>query len=88
MIVQYHGTDSEYYVLWLPYTDGALGYGEWTVNEIYINGNPEEFDPDILNPGEIIEIETKLSPPVAANTTNLIVASTPNGIPASISFIR
>ena len=91
VIVQYYDTDINYYTKWLPYTDGTPGNNEWTKEGIYLdtdNETAEVFEPAILNPGEKIQIEAKLNPYVGESTTNLVVISTPNGIPASISFSR
>ncbi len=88
VIVQYYRASGKYYVEWLPYTEGILGNNEWQKAGIYLNGEPEAFEPDILNPGEEIRIMAKLSPPVGPDTTNSVVVSTPNGISASASFVR
>ena len=91
VIVQYYDGDITYYTKWLPYTDEPLGNNEWTKEGIYLdteNETAEVFEPAILNPGEKIQIKAKLNPYVGEDTTNLVVISTPNGIPASISFSR
>ncbi len=94
VIVQYYDGSSSYYVKWLPYTGGSLGNNEWTVKGIYLdytssdNNTPEAFETDILNPGEEMVIRAQLNPPVGVGTTNLVVISTPSGIPASVSFSR
>ena len=86
VIVQYYDGSANYYTKWLPYTDGALGDDEWTVQGIYLEGAAEAFEPNVVNPGETIRIEAKLNPVVGTDTTNLVVVSTPNGIPATTSF--
>jgi len=86
VIVHYYDDGGSYYVKWLPYTDGTLGDNEWKVQWVHLEGDPEVFEPDVLNPGEEIKIKAQFNPPVGADTTNLVVVSTPNGIPASISF--
>ena len=88
VIVQYYDENIEYYITWLPYTDGVLGNNEWQVTGIYWNGQSEVFEPNILNPGEEIRIRAQLDPAVGKDTTNLVVISTPNGVPASIAFSR
>ncbi len=87
-IVQYYAQSGNYQVAWLPYTEGDLGANQWQVTGIYLDGNPEAFEPNVLNPGEQIRLTAKLEPPVGTDTTNLVVVSTPNGIPASIVFYR
>jgi hypothetical protein len=88
VIVQYDGDDGGYYAKWLPYTSGAPGADEWTVGGIYVDGNPEAFEPDILNPGETLEIVATIDPPAEIDTALMVTISTPNGITASVSFVR
>ena len=88
VIVQYYDSSGTYYVKWLPYNEGTLGDDEWQKAGIYLDGQAETFEPGILNSGEEIKIEAQLNPAVGAGTTNLVVVSTPNGIPASITFER
>ena len=86
VIVQYYAGDGTYYTKWLPYNSGTLGDNEWQVQWIHLDGVDEVFELNILNPGEEIQIEAKLDPAIGAGTTNLVVVSTPNGVPASIAF--
>lgn len=92
VIVQYYDNSDAYYVKWLSYTDNiTLGNNQWKKSGIYLNAadeTSEVFEPGILNPGEEMVIEAKLNPSVGDNTTNLMVVSTPNGIPTSITFER
>ena len=46
----------------------------------------EIFEPGILNPGEEMVIEAKVNPVIGLSTSNMVVTSTPSGIPASINF--
>ena len=86
VIVQYYDDSEVYYTRWLPFNSGAPANNEWTINGIYYNEIPETFEPDIVNPGETVEIRARIFPPVGDNTTNMVVTATPNGIPASIYF--
>ena len=90
VIDQYYDPGGTYYVKWLPYTENAtLGDDQWRKKGIYLNSEnltAEVFEPGILNPGEEIVIEAKVNPQVGIGTSNLIVTSTPSGIPASIGF--
>ena len=79
VIVKYQQGD----VQWLPYSTTAPG---WYVEGIYYDGGPEIYGPNILNPGEEMKIIIKLSPPVAAGTTNLATITTINGITTQIMF--
>jgi len=86
VIIQYYDDGGGYHVLWLPYTTGnPPGIHEWTVTGIYLDGQPEAFEPNIINPGEDVVMQIQpLS--LSKDFTNLVTISTPNGIPASISF--
>ena len=86
VIVQYYDDAGGYDAVWIPYTAGALGHNQWTNNGIYWSGSPEVFEPGILNPGEEIRIQIQLNPAIMKKTTNQVVMSTPNGVPASITF--
>jgi len=86
LIVQYYDDSGNYYTVWLPYAEGIPGDNEWQMTGIYLDGQAETFEPNVLNPGEEISIEARLNPAVGANTTNLVVVATPNGVPASMSF--
>ena len=91
VIAQYYGEDDADHVMWLPYTGGAPGYNEWTVEGIYLDtgeGTSEVFELGILNSGEEIVIEAQLDPKLKLGHTGLVVISTPSGIPASTTFSR
>jgi flagellar protein FlaF len=87
VIIQYYDDTNNYHVVWLPYTDEALGDNEWQVSWIRYNGAPEVFEPGILNPKEEIKIRAQLKPAPGPGTTNLAVVATPNGITASTYFL-
>ncbi len=88
VIVQYYDDGGGYHVVWLPYTaSNPPGVHEWTVKGIYLDGEPEAFEPNIVNPGEDVTIQTQLLS-LHRNYTNLIVISTPNGVPAETTFTR
>jgi hypothetical protein len=86
VIVQYYDESGTYHVNWLPYNAGGGAINEWGVSWIYLDGQPEKFEPNVLNPGEQIMIETQLDPPVGAGTTNMVVVSTPSGVTSSTYF--
>ena len=72
-------------VQWLPYTTGTPG---WTVSGIYLDGNPEIYGPNILNPMETMNMVLKLSPAAAEDATNLAKIATANGVSTQITFGR
>ena len=89
VIIQYHDDGDTYYIKWLPYTEETLGDNEWQKTGIYLDagdGTPEAFEPDILNPGEEMKIEAKLSPSPQEGTNVDVIISTPNGVQESGSF--
>jgi hypothetical protein len=86
VIVQYYDDSGDYQIVWLPYNELGAGIYEWEVGWIRLNGQAETFEPNVLNPGEQIMIKTWLDPSVGANTTNMVVISTPNGITSSTYF--
>ncbi|MCX7912589.1 MAG: hypothetical protein N2506_06490 [Dehalococcoidales bacterium] len=86
VIVQYYDSTGNYQVSWLPYTASGLADNRWEIAWIRLDGGNEVFDPDILNPKEEMLIRAQLNPPVGANTTNMVVVSTPSGITAHAYF--
>ena len=86
VIVQYYDDGGVYHVEWLPYSEGGAGTYEWEVGWIKMNGQPEVFEPNVLNPGEQIMIKTWLDPSVGAGTTNMVVVTTPSGVTSSTYF--
>ncbi len=86
VIVQYYDTGSEYHVVWLPYNEDTAGTYEWEVVWIQVDGEPEIFEPNVLNPGEQMMIRTWLYPSVGYGTTNMVIISTPSGVTASTYF--
>jgi hypothetical protein len=86
VIVQYYDSIGSYYTSWLPYTTGTPGNNQWTVAWIRLNGQPEIYEPNVLNEGEQLMITAQLSPSAGNGTTNMVVVATPNGIPVSTYF--
>jgi archaeal flagellar protein FlaF len=84
VILQYFSPGGVYNTAWIPYTDGALANNEWTVMSI----SPDVFEPGILNPGEELTIQAKLSPTVGTGTTNWATVATPNGISLTAYFVH
>jgi hypothetical protein len=78
-IVQYYDAGDNYYVNWLPYNAGTPGDNEWQKTGLYFNGQPEAFEPGILNPQEQLGLEAILNPAAGYRAVNLTLA-TPNGI--------
>ena len=85
-IIHYRDGSGTYYTKWLPYTDGALGNNQWEKARICLNGQPELFEPGIMNPEEELVILAKLSPLPGDATTGDITVATPNGVYDLTSF--
>ena len=85
-IVNYYNGDGTYYTKWLPYTEGTPGDNEWQKARVCLNGQPEFFEPGIINPEEELVILAKLSPLPGDATIGDIIIATPNGVQSSISF--
>ena len=86
VIVQYYDDSGNYHVEWLPYVKGTTAPGEWDVGWIKMNGQPEMFEPNVLNPGEEMMIEARLEPSVGSNSTNMVVITTSSGVTCSTYF--
>jgi hypothetical protein len=78
-IVQYYDAEDNYYVNWLPYNAGTPGDNEWQKTGLYFNGQPEVFEPGILNPQEQLGLEAILDPAAGYRAIDLTMV-TPNGI--------
>jgi len=85
-IVQYRSGESLYLTYSPAYPPAA---GQWALEGIYITGGrPEVFDPDILNPGELMAVALNVSPEIALDETVRIIAGTPNGVTAQRYLTR
>lgn len=92
------GTSLSQFANWdvfLRYGDGStirLPYGQttpgWSISSILFQGLPETLQPEILDPGEEMDILLRLSTPVSENITNQVTVSTYNGITTKILFRR
>jgi len=88
-IVQYHDAGGAYHTTWLPYTDGAAGNNQWQKTGIYADASDntsEVFEPGILNPGEELRMEARLSPAPQEGSEVDVIIATPNGVQEAGSF--
>jgi hypothetical protein len=74
--------DGTTHLNYLTYATSGPSDNEWIVQGIYLpdQTTPEVFDPNILNPQEVMNITLKLSPDMSTNTTARFTISTPDGI--------
>ncbi|OGO07235.1 MAG: hypothetical protein A2Y92_02485 [Chloroflexi bacterium RBG_13_57_8] len=86
VFIQYYDGAGDYHVVWLPYVAGAPADNEWGIAWLRLGGQPETFEPNVLNPGEQMMIRAQVNPAVGDNTTNMVVAVTPSGITVSAHF--
>ena len=81
VVVQYFSESGTRYVRWMPYTSGALQSNTWTL----VNIENDSFEPGVLNPGEIAEIQIRINPLMGAGTNAWVIVSTENGVTVSAS---
>jgi hypothetical protein len=86
VIIEYYDAEGTRQITWLPYIEGKPTNNEWAKTAVYVNGQPEVFEPNILNPGEEIVFDAKLSPTPQEGTVATASISTPTGVQGSISL--
>lgn len=88
--------DYEHWDVIVEYTDAGLAdhvswyaYGTW-LRQIYQTAPAtlEKIEPNILNPGEEMIITVPVAFTIAPGSTNVATVATPNGIAASVIFVR
>ncbi len=79
VVAQYFSEGGSRYVTWIPYTSGALESNTWTVVTI----SNDVFEPNVLNPGEVLEMQVRINPAMGAGTTGWVIVATENGITVS-----
>ena len=86
VIIQYQSGDAFH----LSYAGTYLpGSGEWTKEGISMaDGSPEVFDPNILNPGEVMIVAIDSGMEIGIGETARIVISTPNGVTSQCFVTR
>ena len=82
VLVQYFGETGTRYDKWIAYTSGALASDTWTTGTF----TNDVFEPEILNPGESMEILVRVNPVVGAGTTNKAVISSEQGVTTETLF--
>lgn len=90
VFVHYYSQTGTYSIRQPAYTASTPpGANEWTVSQIYTDQTQtqkEVFQPGILDPGEVADLQMDLSPAPGAGTTGWIVISTDDGVTASVQF--
>ncbi len=78
-IVEYYDDSDSFNVNWLPYVEGSPAENQWYKTGISLNGGPEAFEPDILNPEEQLDLGAILEPIAGYRAIKMTIV-TPNGI--------
>ncbi len=75
---------------YLGFADGTVaGTGQWTVTGIELGpGQPEIFDPGILNPNEHLKLQLNIAPELGPGQSARITVSTPSGVKAQATVTR
>jgi len=88
VIIEYYDDSGTFYTRWLPYTAGIPGDNEWQKIGIYLDAGDktfEAFEPNILNSGEEMVLDVRLSPLPKAGTSANITISALNGVRTLLS---
>jgi hypothetical protein len=80
LIINYEDAGGSYHSTWLPYTEETPGDNEWQKAAICLGGQPEIFEPDLLNPQEELVMLARLNPLPGNLTTGDITVTTDNGV--------
>lgn len=90
IIVEYYSDSGTYYQKRIPYTStNPLLINQWTVEGIYTDAlcqNVEVIQPGLLDPGEYIQVQVRLSPAAKNNNKNRLVIATSQGVLTSMNF--
>ncbi|MBN1368568.1 MAG: hypothetical protein JW967_11645 [Dehalococcoidales bacterium] len=77
-IVQYEDGSGNYLTYTTSYPPGE---NQWTVEGLYLsNGDPEIFNPNILDPGEQMTVSIELNPDLGTGESASFSISTPYGV--------
>jgi hypothetical protein len=78
VIIQYQSGDAFH----LSYVEAyPPGSGEWAIEGIFMaGGSTEVFNPNILDPGEVMSVAINPETEIGIGETGRIVISTPNGV--------
>jgi len=79
VIVRYQDGDT----VWIPYSSSTPG---WQYGGFFFPGTTGDLRANILNPGEAMLVNIKLSPAVSESATNLATVVAPNGTTSEITF--
>lgn len=86
-IVAQHENGNGSYIVYA--NSPSPGNNQWALEGIYLSDNSSEiFDPNILNPGEQMNVLINLNPSMSQGDTVRITAATPNGITAQCLLTR
>jgi hypothetical protein len=84
LFVHYYDGGGSYHTEWLPFTEGDAAANEWQKATILLNGQPEFFEPGIVNHQEELVILANISPLPRDGTFGDVTIVTPNGVCGSL----
>ncbi len=86
VIIQYQYGNASHLSYAATYPPGS---GEWAIEGIFMaNESPEVFDPNILDPGEVMIVTIYPEREIGTGETARIVISTPNGVTSQCFVTR
>jgi hypothetical protein len=86
VIIQYQSGNASHLSYAATYPPGS---GEWAIEGIFMaNESPEVFDPNILDPGEVMIVTIYPEREIGTGETARIVISTPNGVTSQCFVTR
>jgi archaellum component FlaF (FlaF/FlaG flagellin family) len=79
VVVEYFSETGTRYVSWMPCVTGSLQSNTWKVISI----SDDAFEPNVLNPGEVMEMQIRVNPPLGTGTTGWVIIAAENGVTVS-----
>ena len=89
VIIQYYDVLNVFYTYWLPYQEGIPDINQWSIIGIYSDNTmltPEFMNPNTLDPGEVMLIQTRLDPTPSSTAWGNVTIATPNGVTSWNTF--
>lgn len=86
VIVQYSSA-AGYHLGWLPYDIAPPTANRWQISGISFREGVEQFEPGILNPGEDLLVQVRVTPPVAPGAGIQVVLVPGTGVSLPVIFL-
>ena len=94
VMIEYYATTSNqgFNISWVPNTTTTPpANGKWAVTGLYMDTaatKSEVYDPNVVNPGEVLVLRLNVTPAIPTSTNNRITVGTPNGVTLAAPFSR